>query len=48
MWTTDPEVGVQVQDQASKKETLEYTVKCWRGRGYARRESPGKIEVMGR
>ena len=27
-WTTDPEVGVQVPDQVSKKESLEYTVKC--------------------
>ena len=25
-WTTDPEVGVQVQ--TSKKEILEYSVKC--------------------
>ena len=29
MWSqTDPEVGVQVQDKASKKEILEYSVKC--------------------
>ena len=27
-WTTDPEVGVQVQNQVSKKKSLEYTVKC--------------------
>ena len=27
-WTTDPEVEVQVQDQVSKKENLEYSVKC--------------------
>ena len=27
-WTTDPEVGVQVQDQVSKKENLEYSVTC--------------------
>ena len=29
-WTTDQEVGVQVkvQDQMSKKEILEYSVKC--------------------
>ena len=27
-WTTDPEVGVQVQVQMSKKEILEYSVKC--------------------
>ena len=29
-WTTDPEVGVrvQVQVQMSKKEILEYNVKC--------------------
>ena len=29
-WTTDPEVGVQVQVQVqmSKKEILEYSVKC--------------------
>ena len=27
-WTTDPEVGVQVQIQMSKKEILEYSVKC--------------------
>ena len=26
-WITDPEVGVQVQDEVSKKESLEYTVK---------------------
>ena len=25
---TDPEVGVQVQDQVSKKESLEYEGKC--------------------
>ena len=27
-WTTDPEVGVQVHDKVSKKESLEYSVKC--------------------
>ena len=29
-WTTDQEIGVQVkvQDQMSKKEILEYSVKC--------------------
>ena len=27
-WTTDPEVGVQVQDQVSKKKSLEYSVEC--------------------
>ena len=27
-WTTDPEVGVQVQVQMSNKEILEYSVKC--------------------
>ena len=27
-WTTVPEAGVQAQDQVSKKESLEYTVKC--------------------
>ena len=27
-WITDPEVGVQVQDKVSKKESLEYSVKC--------------------
>ena len=27
-WTTDPEVGVQVQDKVSKKKSLEYSVKC--------------------
>ena len=26
-WTTDPEVGVQVQDQVSKQESLEYAGK---------------------
>ena len=27
-WTTDPEVGVQVQDKVSEKESIEYRVKC--------------------
>ena len=27
-WTTEPEVGVQVQDQVSKQESLEYAGKC--------------------
>ena len=27
-YTTDPKVGVKVQDQVSKKESLENTVKC--------------------
>ena len=27
-WIRDPEVGVQVQVQMSKKEILEYSVKC--------------------
>ena len=27
-WTTDQEVGVQVQDKVSKKKRLEYSVKC--------------------
>ena len=27
-WTTDPEAGVRVQVQMSKKEILEYSVKC--------------------
>ena len=27
-WTTDPEIGVQVQVEMSKKEILEYSVKC--------------------
>ena len=27
-WTTDPEVRVQIQDKVSKKESLEYSVKC--------------------
>ena len=27
-WTTDPEVGVQVQVQMSKKKVLEYSAKC--------------------
>ena len=27
-WTPDPEVGVQVQDKVSKKESIEYSVKC--------------------
>ena len=36
-WTTDAEVGVQVQDQVSEKESLEYTVKCV-GEGVGKRE----------
>ena len=27
-WTPDPEVGVLVQDKVSKKESIEYSVKC--------------------
>ena len=28
VWSTDPEVGVQVQDKLSRKKSLEYSVKC--------------------
>ena len=41
-WTTDPEVGVQVQ--MSKKEILEYSVVCCRGTGYEGMELGGHLE----
>ena len=44
-WTTDPEVGVQVQ--MSKKEILEYSVKCkvcCRGTRYEGMEGGGHLE----
>ena len=39
-WTTDPEVGVQVQVQMSTKELLEYSLKCV-VEGLGRRGPPG-------
>ena len=50
-WTTDPEVGVQVQDKVSKKESLEYSVKCvveGVGMRICKEGATWKIEVMGR
>ena len=50
-WTTDPEVGVQVQDKMSEKESLECSVKCvveGVGMRVWKEGATWKIEVMGR
>ena len=48
-WTRDPEVGVQVQDKVSKKESLEYSIKCVdsRGSGYEGMQGGGHLEDRG-
>lgn len=43
-WTTDQEVGVQVQVEMSKKEILEYSVVCCRGTGYEGMQGGGHLE----
>ena len=50
-WTTDPEIGVHVQDQMSKKEILECSVKCvveGVGVRVCKEGATGKIELRGR